>query len=186
MIGIVLIFTVNTWNEGWFSNPSSPKSKNPDVVLENQTQTQSKQILFGDLHVHTTYSMDAYAISLPMLNGEGAHPPKDACDYARYCSALDFWSINDHAEGLTPKQWQEEKDLIRQCNASAGDPKNPDMVSFLGWEWTQMGTTVESHYGHRNVIFKDTDEDKVPARTVAASGPYTELFSGPPFLMRNI
>ncbi|MGQ2843690.1 DUF3604 domain-containing protein [Leptospira interrogans] len=186
LIGIVLIFTVNTWNEGWFSNPSSPKSKNPDVVLENQTQTQSKQILFGDLHVHTTYSMDAYAISLPMLNGEGAHPPKDACDYARYCSALDFWSINDHAEGLTPKQWQEEKDLIRQCNASAGDPKNPDMVSFLGWEWTQMGTTVESHYGHRNVIFKDTDEDKVPARTVAASGPYTELFSGPPFLMRNI
>lgn len=127
-----------------------------------------KQILFGDFHVHTTFSADAFLRSLPMLQGEGAKPPADACDFARYCSGLDFWSINDHAEALTPRHWQETKELLRQCNALAGDPKNPDVVAFLGWEWSQVGATADTHYGHRNVIFKDLADDRVPKRPISA------------------
>jgi hypothetical protein len=123
-----------------------------------------KQILFGDLHVHTTFSADAFIRSLPMLQGEGAHPPADACDFARFCSDLDFWSINDHAEAISPQHWQETKESIRQCNAAAGDPKNPDIVAFLGWEWTQVGQTPADHYGHKNVIFRDTAEDRVESK----------------------
>jgi hypothetical protein len=130
--------------------------------------SRAKQILFGDLHVHTTFSADAFNISLPVVQGEGAHPVADACDFARYCSALDFWSITDHVEGMTPRQWTDTKNSIRACNASAGDPKNPDMVSFLGWEWTQIGSTPENHFGHKNVILRDIDEDKVPTRPIAA------------------
>ncbi|HZR81097.1 MAG TPA: DUF3604 domain-containing protein [Candidatus Binatia bacterium] len=129
-----------------------------------------KQILFGDLHVHTTFSADAFQRSLPLLQGEGAHPPADACDYARFCSGLDFWSINDHAESVSPEHWRETKEAIRQCNAVAGDPKNPDVVAFLGFEWTQVGQTPETHYGHKNVIFRETAEDRVPKRPIGAAG----------------
>src|SRR4029453_4966828 len=123
---------------------------------------------FGDLHVHTTFSADAFVRSLPMLQGEGAHPPADACDFARFCSALDFWSINDHAEAISPQHWRETKESIRQCNALAGDAKNPDFVAFLGWEWTQVGIPPETHYGHKNVIFRDTADDRVPTRPISA------------------
>ncbi len=133
-----------------------------------------KLILFGDLHVHTTFSTDAFLSSLPMLQGEGAHPIADACDYARFCSGLDFWSINDHAEASTPERWRETKDAIRQCNAVAGDPENPDVAAFLGWEWSQVGLTRDDHYGHKNVIFPGLEDDQVPARPIGAGGIATE------------
>jgi Protein of unknown function (DUF3604) len=142
-----------------------------DRLVPDAAQRPQKQILFGDLHVHTTFSPDAFMRSLPFLAGEGAHPPADACDFARFCSDLDFWSINDHAEGISPQHWQETKDAIRQCNAVAGDPQNPDVVAFLGWEWTQVGRTPEDHYGHKNVIFRDLEEDEVPKRPISALSP---------------
>lgn len=142
-----------------------------------------KQILFGDFHVHTTYSVDAFAWSMPVLHGNGVHPPAEACDYARFCSSLDFWASTEHGESLTPRHWQDVKDTVRQCNAVAGDPKNPDMVTFLGWEWTQMGNTPETHYGHKNVILRDTDEANIPARPISAGGIAAEAMraSGRPY-----
>jgi hypothetical protein len=128
-----------------------------------------KQILFGDLHVHTTFSLDAFMFSIPPIGSEGAHPPSDACDFARHCSALDFWSINDHAEGITPTHWRETVEAIRQCNAVAGDPSNPDTVAFLGWEWTQVGVTPADHYGHKNVVLAHTEEERIPKRPIDAS-----------------
>lgn len=127
-----------------------------------------KQILFGDLHVHTTFSPDAFITGLPLMGGQGAKPPADACDFARHCSSLDFWGISDHAEGITPRRWQETKESVRQCNAVAGSSENPDMVTYLGWEWSQVALTAEKHYGHKNVFFEDTAEDQVPKRSIAA------------------
>src|SRR5260370_30213084 len=97
-----------------------------------------------------------------MLQGEGVHPPADACDFARFCSGLDFWSINDHAESISPQHWRETKEAVRQCNAGAGDPQNPDLVTYLGWEWTQVGITPAHHYRHKNGIFHHTARDRVP------------------------
>jgi hypothetical protein len=142
------------------------------------TAPPAKQVLFGDLHVHTTFSTDAFLWSLPMVGGSGAHPVSDACDFARYCSGLDFWSITDHAEATTPLRWQETREAIRQCNAVAGDPQNPDVVAFLGWEWSQVGITPETHYGHKNVILRDLDDAQVPSRVIGAAGPATDALRG--------
>ena len=134
-----------------------------------------KQVLFGDLHVHTTISADAFILSLPVAVGEGAHPPADACDFARFCSSLDFWSINDHAEAISPAHWRETVAAIRQCNDVAGDPANPDTVAYLGWEWTQVGVTPEDHYGHKNVVLRDLAE--APTRPIAARGTLRAAFT---------
>ena len=130
-----------------------------------------KQILFGDLHVHTTFSPDAFITSLPLMGGEGAHPPADACDYARFCSALDFWSINDHAEGISPRHWRETVEAIGHCNATAGDISSPDTLAFLGWEWSQVGSTPETHFGHKNVVLRDFEPGLSPVRPIAAPRP---------------
>ena len=127
-----------------------------------------KQILFGDLHTHTTISIDAFLTSLPSTGLPDTHTQADACDFARFCSALDFWSINDHAFSISPRAWSDTINAIRQCDARAGDPANPDMVSFLGYEWTQIGKTPETHYGHKNVIFRDLADGTIPARPIAS------------------
>jgi hypothetical protein len=176
-------WSLATWN-GWLARSVmggvTANLPRPGDVRADREQAQrhaasivaadpDKQVLFGDLHVHTTFSGDAFIRSLPMLNGEGAHPPADACDFARYCSALDFWSINDHAEGISPRMWQETKSAIRQCNAVT-EPDNPDVVAYLGWEWTQSdATNAASHFGHKNVIFLDTGEQSVPTRPIGSA-----------------
>jgi hypothetical protein len=127
-----------------------------------------RQILFGDLHVHTTWSIDAYLYGLPLFSGEGAHPPADACDFARHCAGLDFYALTDHAEGLTPERWRASIASVRDCNARAGDPARPDLVAFAGWEWTQTGETPDTHFGHKNVILRGTADSEVPTRPISA------------------
>jgi hypothetical protein len=147
---------------------------------QNETQAHfgtanAKQILFGDLHVHSSFSADAFQLTLPTSGGEGIHPVADACDFARFCANLDFWSINDHANSITARRWKETIDTVRQCNeisaGSLGAESDPDLVSFLGWEWTQMGSTPENHYGHKNVILRDLSEGAIPSRPIAAAPP---------------
>jgi len=128
----------------------------------------AEQILFGDLHVHTSYSWDGFLFSLPLLGGDGFHPPAEACDFARHCSSLDFFALTDHAESLLPDHWEASKASVRQCNALAGDAASPDLVVFTGFEWSQAGLTPENHWGHRCVLFRGTRDDELPARPIGA------------------
>ena len=179
-LGLMLLYAAG---EGLFASPESvgeiveqarPEAEVRDVARSQEVAAKAagvpdpKQVLFGDFHVHTTFSFDAFMMSLPLASGEGAHPPADACDFARFCSALDFWSINDHAEYVTANHWNETVESIRQCNAVT-NPQNPDTVAFLGWEWTNVGTTPENHFGHKNVILAHIEEGKIPPRPVAAA-----------------
>ena len=135
---------------------------------QRAVSSREKQILFGDLHVHTTFSFDAYLFSLPVMGGEGAHPPADACDFARYCANLDFFALTDHAESLRPEHWEITRQSVRECNARAGDPDNPDLIAFTGFEWSQQGLTPETHFGHRCLVFPGTGDAELPPRPIAA------------------
>ena len=164
--------------EAWDATPLDGRvisdSKLPDRVVRQRSigaQRGGKQILFGDTHVHTTNSADAFMYSLPMMHGaSGAYPPAYACDYARFISQLDFYFLTDHAESFTPGQWRDGIESVRHCNRMAGDPMNPDIVAFVGWEWTQVGSTAETHFGHHNVLFKDDQPELLPTRPIAAQG----------------
>ena len=166
----------------------------PNQVVNERTSTQhtaaksigatsEKQVLFGDFHVHSTFSKDAFSWSLPIMNGEGAHPVADACDFARYCSALDFWSINDHAEHLSPRMWAETKTSIEQCNAVT-NTEQPDVVAFLGYEWTQVGDKPENHYGHKNVIYRDIVDQNAQRPILAKSTGWSLRDLKTPFIKR--
>ncbi|MEE2664123.1 MAG: DUF3604 domain-containing protein [Myxococcota bacterium] len=188
------LYTIGLGTFGEIVRAGSPvaRARPADVQTERgETQTRAaaslgagrdKQIVFGDLHVHTGFSPDAFSTSLPVMMGEGASTVADACDFARFCSALDFFSINDHAEGATARTWQETIDSLRQCNAVASELPDPDLVAFLGWEWTQMGTTAGNHWGHRNIVLRDLSDDAIPARPIASASP-AKYFSSLPSAM---
>lgn len=126
-------------------------------------------ILFGDLHVHSTYSLDARVTNLPLVGGHGPAGPRHRCDFARFCSQLDFWAITDHPEEQTPELWADTVEAVRECNdLEGGYSASPRMVTFLGWEWTQRGPSPEEDWGHRNVVLPDTCDDAIAPRPVAA------------------
>lgn len=196
----VIVLALYAIGSGWFGDrwqAASPTPvPRPTDNLEEARNTQtlarqylkvdgSKQVLFGDLHVHSTFSIDAFFMSLPSAGGDGLHPVSDACDFARYCSAIDFFSINDHAETLSIERWRNTIDEIRQCNAVA-DTDDPDLVAFLGWEWTQAGLNAETHYGHKNVIIKGLADKDIPTRPIsslAAPGSPPPNLNRPPALV---
>lgn len=47
---------------------------------------------------------------------------------------------------------------------------NPTSSPSSGFEWTQVGRTPDEHFGHKNVIFRDLEDEKVSKRAIAALG----------------
>jgi hypothetical protein len=180
-LGVLWLFGSGVLGERWEDgDPGAPARGARTVKAAVRAQREAArdagvakpdQILFGDLHVHTTFSPDAFMAALPIAGGDGAHPVSDACDFARWCSALDFWSINDHDVGLTPWKWRQTIEGIRECNGVSADAENPDTVAYLGWEWTQIGTTPDNHYGHKNVVLRSLGDEEIPSRPITVRLP---------------
>ena len=111
------------------------------------------QILFGDLHVHTTFSVDAFLLSLPALGGRGRAPAGRRLRLRALL--LGARLLVDQRPRREPDARPLARDDGRRSGSATpwpGDPANPDVVAFLGWEWTQVGATPENHYGHKNVV----------------------------------
>ena len=146
---------------------------------EVSQKSSAKKILFGDLHVHTTFSFDALLLNLPIANGEGTHPVADACNFARFCSNLDFFAVTDHAEWLTKREWKDSLDSIQNCARVSDDLDEPPLVPFLGWEWTQASVNKDTHYGHKNIIIRGIDKEEVPSMPISTtSGAFNSFAFG--------
>ena len=146
---------------------------------EVSQKPSAKKILFGDLHVHTTFSFDALLLNLPIANGEGTHPVADACNFARFCSNLDFFAVTDHAEWLTKREWKDSLDSIQNCARVSDDLDEPPLVPFLGWEWTQASVNKDTHYGHKNIIIRGIDKEEVPSMPISTtSGAFNSFAFG--------
>jgi hypothetical protein len=186
--GIAMGWYGETEDAGRIQAPAVPAQVREAAAREQRSRVAARaeqstdQILFGDLHVHTTFSSDAFRMSLPMVQGDGAHPPADACDFARVCAALDFWALTDHSESLTEQQWNRSIDSVRQCNAVSATGNTTGMLTFMGFEWTQAGSDAGSHYGHKNVVFKYDDRDRLPARPISST--FRAAFGSIPLRLR--
>jgi hypothetical protein len=102
-------------------------------------------IYWGDLHSHSNHSKD------------GAGEAETAFAYARDVAVLDFYALTDHGagdwqpdgkywKGLTPREWQENKEMVKRYN----EPGR--FVTFLACEWSGA-----SPYGHHNVFYRNLE-----------------------------
>jgi hypothetical protein len=110
-----------------------PPPTNPAVIAR-----EPNRLLWGDTHVHTSYSADArqpgrravdpntayrWAKGLPVV-----HPETRA--RIQLQRPLDFLAVTDHAEALGQTEWNELLDTAERHYAPCS------FTTFIGWEWT--------------------------------------------------
>ena len=124
---------------------------------------------FGDLHVHTRYSLDAFAFGT-RVDPDAAHEfakgnaiTHPAGFDMQLDRPLDFLAVTDHAEylGHSASSWSDrpelDPDLVRsawsEIVASANRHNDPGtFTAFIGYEYTSGGGGGENL--HRNVLFR--------------------------------
>jgi hypothetical protein len=102
----------------------------------------SAEVYWGDIHVHTSYSSDAF------MHGSLALPD-DVCAAAKN-NGLNFAAVTDHAEynpvtgRMSEYFWNDT--VAQMQNGSCVETST--FIPFIGYEWTSQT------YGHKTVIFR--------------------------------
>ncbi|MBI5194990.1 MAG: CehA/McbA family metallohydrolase [Nitrospirae bacterium] len=118
----------------------------------------SAEVYWGDIHVHTSYSSDAY------MHGSIAIPD-DVCSAAKN-NGLNFAAVTDHAEynpatgRMSEYFWNDTVAQLQNGNCI----ETSTFIPFLGYEWTNQT------YGHKSVIFRILD---IPFSAVFGAKHYT-------------
>lgn len=109
-----------------------------------------KRAYFGDLHVHTSFSIDAYAFGTRNNPADAYRFAKGAAlqltngEWERIDRPLDFMAVTDHSEGFVDSIWT----ATQQAAESAYERCR--FTSFKGYEYTAV---IDGANQHRNVIF---------------------------------
>lgn len=112
---------------------------NPVVVRNNP----KNYLYWGDTHTHCNTS-------------DGVGSGKASFDFARRSSLLDFVIASDHAEDLTDREWEKNKQLVEISNIPG------QFVTLLAYEWTPGNYTWGGHF---NFYFPDTKGKRIGAFT---------------------
>ncbi len=154
-------------------SPPLPPPDNPFSQAETRTTLgalDGTDILFGDPRVYTRYSDAAHLLGLSALGGDGARPVADACDYARFCSAVDFWGTADHAELLTPARWRETLATLSQCNTIARQTDTHATEAFAGFTWSPVSAGSMTMATPAQVLFAETTPELAAVQPIGAGG----------------
>ena len=88
----------------------------------------TERLFWGDTHAHTIFS-------------DAIRSPEEVHEFARDEGFLDLFSITDHAEALTDRQWDYFVNVANDYNQPGR------FVTLVALEWTN------SEVGHRNVYY---------------------------------
>ena len=150
------------------------KTAGADVVCSDWKAV--KQPFFGDMHIHTSYSFDAFEFGNTENDPYWAYyfakgnaipiPPFDAGvnqRYTRLDRPLVFAAVTDHAEYLEETEWANIK-LAAHLN---NDPCY--FTTFNGYEysWTPKRFFMQ----HRNVIFRNAIVPEMPVSSLEVTTP---------------
>ena len=146
--------------------------KMPDSYLSVDTHrvmSMGAQVIWGDLHGHSSLSTDGCEQVFESGNLQGcearAGEPASTFFQEAIANGLDFAAITDHAEleyWETPITLGEQRSIWETQSDRASEAEAEGFIALLGYEWTSgsgTSTTDESgHFrkGHKTVVLEDT------------------------------
>ena len=174
LIGAASLLILSACQAEPSAEPSSPHTATPAIDANDIPLLETKVALFGDLHVHTTNSFDAFIFGTrtdandayrfakgeTIDNGAGDKIKLDG-------PPLDFYAVTDHGEylGIVPALRDRSSPLSKTDTAKSifGLLATDRRASFL-----RVGQTVVSGDEIEEIYDRDL-MDSIWARTVAAA-----------------
>jgi len=131
--------------------------KGPPPTNSAVIAREPNRLLWGDTHVHTSFSADAHRLGNRSADPNTAYrwakglPVVDPYTQAmvRLRAPLDFAIVADHAEGLAKAAWAGTIEAAERHYAPCA------FTTFVGWEWT---SELAGHKLHRVVFMNQGAE----------------------------
>ena len=169
LLGVLAILIIGAIG-GWiyfnqtFSRSPEYQSAEPIVTIRTDSQTvdfnENRNAYFGDLHIHTSWSFDAFIYNVrtsphdAYLFGKGAAIPHVSGDSIRMQRPLDFMAVTDHSEYMgVMMQMQDENSPLSQLDI-AKRINDPDLAVSKK-AFGQIGFSIAMNMAYKSLIKAD-------------------------------
>jgi hypothetical protein len=181
--GVLLLATACSHDESAAPLPDAGLVENPAIEAPGfcNDYSPNRNVYFGDLHVHTSFSHDAYSFGTTVATPADAlafaagHPiMKPGGGQKTLERPLNFAAVTDHSEqiGTTPPgggskavAWHRMQEAAAQAYDQS---KACTFTSFVAYEWSG---TLNGTWRHRNVIFRNAAVPTLPISSNDANTP---------------